>query len=62
VWTDLGSKGGGPTEEFNPDRQMFERLRNLATDAEFAQGLRAWNREHQLNSYLNMQRVDILLE
>lgn len=62
VWTDVGSKGGGPTEEFNPDRQVLERLRNVASDAEFARGLRAWNREHQLNAYLNMQRVDILLE
>jgi hypothetical protein len=62
VWTDVGSKGGGPTEEFNPDRQLHRRLRNAASDEEFARGLREWNREHQLNSYLNMQRVDILLE
>ncbi len=63
VWTDPGSKGGGPTEEFNPDRHLLELLRNsAASDAEFAQGLRAFNREHQVNSYLNMQRVDIILE
>ena len=62
VWTDVGSKGGGPTEEFNPDRQLLERLRNATSDAEFARGLRAWNREHQSNTYLNMQRVDILLD
>jgi hypothetical protein len=62
VWSDMGSKGGGPPGEFNPDRQAFDSLKNIASDAEFARRLKAWLREHQLNVSLNMQRVDILLE
>jgi hypothetical protein len=62
VWTDAGLKGGGPTGEFNPDRQALDRLRDIPNDVEFARAVKAWTREHQLNPYLNMQRVDIFLE
>ncbi len=62
VWTDYGTKGGGPNEEFNPDKHLIDQFKHAASDEEFARGLRAFNREQQVNSYLNMQRVDILIE
>jgi hypothetical protein len=55
-------KGGGRTEEFNPDAQGLEDLKHFTNDAEYARGLKAWIRKNALNQCLNMQRVDILLE
>lgn len=62
TWDDYGSKEVDASREFNPDRDVAAVIRAAADDVEQARIYKAWNREHQLNTGLNMQRVDILLE
>jgi hypothetical protein len=61
-WSDYAFKPTDESEEYNPDRDAVDVLKDIIDDREFVRAFDAYIRERALHTGFSMQRVDLIVD